>query len=617
MRSATPGGRSPRRARRPPARRRAREALALRGPRPQDRQRRTGTDTPRTSLEATLEEILSNVRRLLPIDAAAFLVVDWDSELITPAASWFSSQEIEAALGPILTRRYDRERPGITEGAIEQGRPLLLRNVDRWPGARSLRARLERDLDPEQAERTWRWYRQASVMSCPVQTSDGRALGVLALSATPPLPPLEEEALGTVAIFANLAAVAIDRAELLDAEGRRRRREAALSRAGQAIAESLDPAAVHARIVEQAIVLTGATKALLTHYVAPLGQLEVVASSGFSDEVASARFRLGEGMIGTVAADRVPYRSRPEDSDRFLRWVLEREGIASFAHVPIELGPRLFGVVSVAHEQEGFFGDGELGELVKFARLAAAAIANAADYQHEQRLVRALARGFAPARPERLPGFDLGIRYEPAGAQSSGGDVYGAWMAGEQRAAVLIGDVSGKGLEVAAPAAMVRFYVDARGLDCSSPAQILADTDALLRARLTGDGFVTVFFGFLAGDELRYCNAGHLAPLLIAADGELRELDSGGLPLGIQDGVERRTTTARLGPGDMLLAFTDGLSEARRGDELFGASELRQALAELRSAESCQQLVDALYERALGWAGELRDDVAILALRRR
>ncbi len=576
-----------------------------------------GTDRAETSLEATLDEIITNVRRLLPIDAASFLVVDWDTETIRPAASWFSTGEIEAALGPILSRRYDRERPGITEGAIEQGGPLLLRHVERWPGASSMRERLERDLDPSQAALTWAWYKHASTISCPVQTSDGRTLGVLAISATPPLPPLEEPALRTVSIFADLAAVAIDRAALLDAEGRRRRQELALSRAGQTVAESLDPAAVHGRIVEQALVLTGGTKALLTHYVPPVEELEVVAASGFSAELASARFRLGEGMIGSVAESRAPYRSLEEDSDQFLSWVLEREGIASFAHVPIELGPRLFGVLSVAHEESDFFSDTDLGEMVKFARLAAAAIANAADHQHEQQLVRALARGFAPAGPERLPGFDLGIRYEPAGRHSSGGDIYGAWLAGDDRAAVLVGDVSGKGLEVAAPAAMVRFYVDARSLDCSSPAQILQDTDTLLRARLPGDSFVTVFFGFLAGDELRYCNAGHLAPLLIATSGKRRELDAGGLPLGIEDGVARETQTARLEPGDLLLAYSDGLSEARRGDEQFGESELEHALTDLRYLESSQQLVDALHDRAVGWAGELRDDVVILALRRR
>ncbi|MGH2805016.1 MAG: hypothetical protein ACRDL4_18550, partial [Thermoleophilaceae bacterium] len=60
-----------------------------------------GTDRAETSLEATLDEIITNVRRLLPIDAASFLVVDWDIETIRPAASWFSTGEIEAALGPI------------------------------------------------------------------------------------------------------------------------------------------------------------------------------------------------------------------------------------------------------------------------------------------------------------------------------------------------------------------------------------------------------------------------------------------------------------------------------------------------------------------------------------
>jgi serine phosphatase RsbU (regulator of sigma subunit) len=550
------------------------------------------------------------------IDAAAFLVIDWRTEQIAPAAAWFASDELRRALMPLLHRRYDRDRPGLTESAIEEGRPLHFAHVEEWARAVPLRERLERDLPPEQAALTWQWYQHASAIACPVTMSDGRSLGVLTLSATPPLPPFDPEAVRQVEVFAELAAVAIDRAQLLEAEARRSRQELALNEAGRAIAGSLDPAIVERRIVEQAALVSGASKACLAQLLSALDQLEIVASIGFTEAVTAERFRLSEGMIGQVARTRVPYRSRPEDRERFLGWVLEIESVSSFIHVPIELGPRLFGVLTVADEAEDAFDDLQLELLLKFARLAAAAMANAADYQHEARVARALASGFIPVEPGLLPGVEIGVRYEPAEGQPTGGDLYGAWAAPDGPVAILIGDASGKGLEVAGLASMVRFFADARSLDSSCPADVLRQVNGLLRTRLATDSFVTGFLAFASGDELTYCNAGHAPPLLLRAGAPPRELRRSGLPLGIEDDPELESRVERFQPGDLLFAFTDGLAEARREGEQFGDGELQRCLDALGDARSPQGLVDAMYERAVEWAGPLADDAALLAVRR-
>lgn len=557
------------------------------------------------SLERTLDEIIATARRLVEIDAAAFLVVDRGAGEIRPAAVWFADEELRRALLPLLHRRYDRARPGLTEGALEQGRPLLLRRVEDWEGAAELHKRLTSDLPPEQADHSWRWYQRASAISCPVTTVEGRSLGVLTVSATPPLPELDEDALRSVEAFADLAAVAIDRAQLLEAEERRSRQEAVLNEAGRTIAESLEPAVVNARIVEQAAVVTGATKTLLAEYHPAVEQLEVVASSGFSEDVASQRFGLGDGMLGRVAQTRRPYRSRADESP-------------SSMHVPIDLGPRLFGVLNASHEDAHAFDDADLEALLKFARLAAAAIANAADYQHERRVAAALAQGFAPPEPRRLPGVEIGVRYEPAGHELSGGDLYGAWPLAGGAVAVLIGDASGKGLEVAGLSAMVRFFADARSLRADDPALVLRETNTLIRSRVGAETFVTVFLGILDGDLLRYCNAGHAPPVVVPAKGEPRTLAAagGGMPLGIEDEPPLELHEEYLGPGDLLLAFTDGLPEARRDGEQFGERELGRAIAELRGIADPQAFADAIYERAVLWAGPLHDDVAVLALRR-
>src|SRR5205085_6925860 len=139
-------------------------------------------------------------------------------------------------------------------------------------------------------------------------------------------------------------------------------------------------------------------------------------------------------------------------------------------------------------------------------RSAAAAIANAIDYEHERSLVRALRQGFVPARLRTPAALEVGVRYEPAGGQPAGGDVYGLWSTGGGDLAVLVGDVSGKGLEVAASSAMVRFFAEARSLEATDPGRVLREANALLRTRLEPEAFATVFLALVHHGELRYCS---------------------------------------------------------------------------------------------------------------
>ena len=93
-------------------------------------------------LRQTLEEILSQVRVLLDPDGCAFQTVDWETNHITPAAAWFETPEIRAALQPVLDRPYDAARGGVTEAAIERGESVLIGDIETWRGAGALRARL-------------------------------------------------------------------------------------------------------------------------------------------------------------------------------------------------------------------------------------------------------------------------------------------------------------------------------------------------------------------------------------------------------------------------------------------------------------------------------------------
>jgi len=214
-------------------------------------------------LRHTLDEILSQVRVLLDVDGCAFQTVDSEHGHISPAAAWFETPQVRAAMQPVLDRPYDVARGGVTEAAIERGEPLLISDIETWEGAAALRARLAEQLDEAAAETAWAWYRTSTFISCPVQTALGRTLGVLAMSAAPPLPPLGAEQLRVTEVFAGLAALALERTELFERQAQRAAAEERLHRAAQLITASLDLDAVYAAIVDQAALLAHAPAALL------------------------------------------------------------------------------------------------------------------------------------------------------------------------------------------------------------------------------------------------------------------------------------------------------------------------------------------------------------------
>jgi GAF domain-containing protein len=542
--------------------------------------------------ERTLARLVRHVRAVLPVSAVAFVTLE-DDEATTQPAAWFATHELGQALEASMTR-------------LVRARTLLLPRVDAWQAAPELMEALTATLDEHAARRAWDTYRRASVIVCPVRSEIGNALGALVVASLDEQRPLGTDHLPTVEALADLAAMALERTTLLEAEGRRARDELRLKRAAEAISGSLDPADVYVRVTEHAVAITGATSALLTRLTARAGEVRTAATVDCPEELASQLASLDNAAYGHVARTRTALVRNGRDA----------APLGSVIHAPIELGPRLYGVLTVGHEDADRFGEEDLDLLVKLARSSAAAIANAIDYQRERRIARALTLGFVPESLPEVPGYDTGLLYAPAASEPTGGDVYGAWPVGNGDAvAVLVGDVAGKGVETAALSAMVRFFVEARSWDTLCPAQVLEQANAMLLGRLPRDTFVTAFLGILSADALRYCNAGHLPPFHVR-DGGVSELESHGLPLGIADRDEYTWSELMLDSGDLVFAYTDGLIEARQAGAMYGAERLRALVTAAAETHAPQELVRVVHDEVAGWADGISDDAVALALRR-
>jgi GAF domain-containing protein len=559
-------------------------------------------------LQRTLDRLVEHVRSLLAADAVALTVVDRDGRPVHTAA-WSARAELRELLS-------EPGSPSLAEAVLARDRPLLLPAVEAWEAAPDLRAGAAAAMGGGRADRAWALFGGASLAACPVRSETGRAIGVLTVASIDTGRPLGSDELRTTETLAALAAMALERAQMLDAEAGRSRRELQLKRAAEDVSSSLDPDEVHRRIAACAAELTGATKALLTRLNPRSRRLRPAASIGFSEAFVNERLTLDRGALGQVARTRVPAFTADGSSAPWDRALMQRERMAAVMHAPIELGPRLYGVLTVAHEQPARFDEGDLELLTRLARTSAAAIANAIDYQRERRIARALTLGFVPESLPSLAGYETGVLYAPAQNEATGGDVYGAWRLPSGELAVLVGDVAGKGVETAALSAMVRFFVEARSWDEPSPGAVLAETNRMLCSRLPDDTFVTAFLGFLSADGMRFGNAGHLPPLLLSG-GEARELLGHGLPLGVAEDAEYDEAELRLARGDIVLAFTDGLVEARRSGVMYGSERLGRLAAGWATALGPDALVRAVHEEIAGWAGGLDDDAVALALRRR
>jgi sigma-B regulation protein RsbU (phosphoserine phosphatase) len=214
----------------------------------------------------------------------------------------------------------------------------------------------------------------------------------------------------------------------------------------------------------------------------------------------------------------------------------------------------------------------------------------------------------------RLDGYETGLLYAPALGEPTGGDLYGIWQLPSGAVAALVGDVAGKGVETAALSAMVRFFVEARSWDAESPARTLEQTNAMVHGRLPSDTFVTAFLAVLTPGCLRWASAGHL-PALHVSGGSVHELEATGLPLGVEDSARYDERELELADGDLVLSYTDGLVEARRNGEAYGAARFSSFVARLAATLDPERLTRALHDEVADWSGGLSDDAVALALR--
>jgi PAS domain S-box-containing protein len=297
------------------------------------------------------------------------------------------------------------------------------------------------------------------------------------------------------------------------------------------------------------------------------------------------------------------------------RAMVEELNIYSAMSVPLKVNNRVLGVVTwVAGEHGRRFGPRDLAFGEDLARRAAVAIDNAQLHTEVRDMAVRLQRAVLPAALPVVPGWDLAAHYAPAGHLDAGGDFYDVVRLDEERIAVFVGDVMGKGVHAAAAMAQMRSAVRAFLTVDDGPRSVLTRLDRLFE-QYEIDQLVTMVYAVLdrSRDELVIANAGHPAPIVLRADGGIETLELPDDVLLGAGGTRRSSVTVPFRAGDAVLIFTDGLIERRHEDIDAGQDRLLAECAGLLDGplqQSLVELVDAVRDPTRD------DDVAALVVRR-
>ncbi len=288
---------------------------------------------------------------------------------------------------------------------------------------------------------------------------------------------------------------------------------------------------------------------------------------------------------------------------------------------------RTIGVLQLINKRDGLFTKEDLDLILSLSVHGAIALENARLYALERQSIamekelnaaRNVQMSLLPHEAPRIPGYDITGRTKPA--QWVGGDYFDFIPMNERRTALCLGDVTGKGLSAALLMANIQAILRSQWMVGPTPRRIMHRTNKLLRQSIAEGKFVTLFYSILDIERhwMVFTNAGHENPIVVKPDGTVRRLSAGGTVLGILDDLFFEEDVIELEPGDLVVVFSDGVTEAaNENNELFGEKRLEAFVVENRHLDSVA-MADAIEKKIHDFAGPvpMRDDVTLLVIKR-
>jgi serine phosphatase RsbU (regulator of sigma subunit) len=416
---------------------------------------------------------------------------------------------------------------------------------------------------------------------------------------------------------ATLEGIEESRRRAVDLDRSARELYASFQRVGQALAAPLDTSALHRLIVDLCHDMLRPQMSGLCLWQE--GALELV-SARFAPSFPSGRNGSVAEALERAAATSLEW-GQPTSSPPEARRPGGTEALA-FA-VPLQASGITHGALCVLYDPATLLSDARRQLLTSFAAHAALALQNARLFQAEQDVAETMRRSLLPPARVQARDLEIGNFYEPLAIDAGrvGGDYFDLFTLPDGRVVVTIADVCGKGLQAAVRTALSKYTVRAYATEAPAPQQVLGRANAALVAQdPDNERFTTLAYTLLDTDRnrLTLSAAGHPPGLLFRAAGRrCLCLSDGGPALGVLPDARYQQVEERFEPGDTLLLYTDGVLEARSGDEEFGLERLGREFARVADRPP-HQIARALVEAVRNFAGgTLADDVTLLVIKNR
>ena len=286
--------------------------------------------------------------------------------------------------------------------------------------------------------------------------------------------------------------------------------------------------------------------------------------------------------------------------------------------VPITTSTELLGTLELVSLDPGRpIGAESSAIATSVAAQAALALDNARLYQQQKEFADAMQRSLLPHEEPDIPGIEVGHVYASSAHVDVGGDLYDFLALDDGRLAVVLGDVTGHGVDAAADMAMAKFVFRSLARENPEPGEFLAAANAVVCDEIAPGKFVTMLY--LTVDprtgEVACASGGHPLPRILLPDGTVQVLEARGLALGVEPGQSYPEAKAELPPAAAVVLYTDGVVEARRGAEFYGTERLDATLTAGREL-SARELAEQVLERCREFGRELADDCAVVVIKR-
>ena len=289
--------------------------------------------------------------------------------------------------------------------------------------------------------------------------------------------------------------------------------------------------------------------------------------------------------------------------------------------VPMVARGRTLGAISIIGAESGrTYDEADLLLAEELARRAAMAVDNARLYTELSGIADTLQAELLPTEIPHIPGIDVAVRYRAAGELNRvGGDFYDVFGRGPNEWAVVIGDVSGKGAPAAAVTALARYTLRTAAANAATPSAALDALNEALLERRRDQEFCSVALAFVTlqdqGLDVKLSLGGHPPALIKRASGEVEAFGSPGLLMGFVREPPLSDDDLRLAPGDTLLLYTDGVTDAAHDGDRFGDDRLRALTGELSLDLHASEIAETIEHIAVAHAvSQPQDDMALVAV---